>query len=246
MTESMAIALGIFVLAVLSGMIGFGVALAAIPFLSLFLPDLVHQVQPLGIMLGGVTALFAAAGFHRSGLVDWRVGGGLAALAGLASPLGVLLAQRVDPTVIWSAYFGSAGYMLWRLMVVRPLPRAPARQRFWLAALVVPMAAFSTFVGAGVGFLLVPTLIAFGFEPKRAAGTNAVVVVAQSASALAFHLPRAQLDGALTAWLVVAGAFGAYSGARLTSLRLSNQQFKYVFVGLMSALLLYRLYRLLV
>jgi uncharacterized membrane protein YfcA len=87
---------------------------------------------------------------------------------------------------------------------------------------------------------------AFGFEPRRAAGTSAVVVVAQSASALAFHLLRAQLDGALTAWLVVAGAFGAYSDARLTSLRRSNQQFRYVFVGMMSALPLYRLYRLLV
>ena len=130
-------------------------------------------------------------------------------------------------------------------MASRPLQHAPARQLVGLALLVVPISVFSTFIGAGVGFLLVPTLIAFGYEPKRAAGTNAVVVVAQSASALVFHLPRAQLDGALTAALLAAGALGAYLGARLTSLRLSNQQFKYVFVGMMSILLLYRLYRLL-
>ena len=245
MTEMLMMAAGIFVLSVFSGMLGFGVALAAIPFLSLFLPDLVHQVQPLGIALGGATALFAAIGFHRSGFVDLRTGSWLAALAGLTAPIGVLLAQRIDPTVIWIAYFVSAGYMLWRLMVTRPLPRALARRLVGLAVLVVPISVFSTFVGAGVGFLLVPTLIAFGFEPKRAAGTNAAVVVAQSASALAFHLPRAQLDGALTATLLLAGALGAYLGARLTSLRLSNQQFKYVFVGMMSILLPYRLYRLL-
>ncbi len=37
---------GLFVLAVVSGMLGLGVAFAAVPFLGLFLPDLVHQVQP--------------------------------------------------------------------------------------------------------------------------------------------------------------------------------------------------------
>ncbi|BCW95773.1 MAG: sulfite exporter TauE/SafE family protein [Fimbriimonadales bacterium] len=236
---------GIFVLSVLSGMLGFGVALAAIPFLSLFLTDLVHQVQPLGIALGGATALFAAIGFARSGLIDGRTAVWLALLAGAASPLGVLAAQRTAPTVIWIAYFLSATYMLWRLIRARPLQSAPPRQLAWLALLVVPIAVFTTFVGAGVGFLLVPTLIAFGFEPKRAAGTNAVVVVAQSASALAFHLPRAQLDGGTTITLLVAGALGAYLGARFTSLRLSNQQFKNVFVGMMVVLLLYRLYTLL-
>jgi len=245
MIELLIIASGIFVLAVLSGMLGFGVGLAAIPFLSLFLPDLVHQVQPLGIALGGATALFAALGFHRSGLVDGRTAVWLAALAGLASPLGVLLAQRIDPRLIWLAYFISATYMLWRLLAARPLQSAPPRRLVWLALLVLPISVFSTFVGAGVGFLLVPMLIAFGFEPKCAAGTNAVVVVAQSASALLFHLPHAQLNLLLTATLLTAGALGAYIGARLTSLRLTNQQFKYVFVGMMSTLLLYRLYRLL-
>jgi uncharacterized membrane protein YfcA len=245
MIEPLVMAGGIFVLALLSGMLGFGVALAAIPFLSLFLPDLVRQVQPLGLALGGVTALFAALGFHRSGLVDGRTAAWLSVSAGLASPLGVLLAQRVDPRLIWLAYFGAATYMLWRLLAARPLHSAPPRRLSWLAILAIPIAVFSTFVGAGVGFLLVPTLIAFGFEPKRAAGTNAVVVVAQSASALAFHLPYAQLNLMLTATLLTVGALGAYIGARLTSLRLTNQQFKYVFVAMMATLLLYRLYRLL-
>jgi len=245
MTELLVMAGGIFVLALLSGMLGFGVALAAIPFLSLFLPDLVRQVQPLGLALGGVTALFAALGFHRSGLVDGRTAAWLSVSAGLASPLGVLLAQRVDPRLIWFAYFGAATYMLWRLLAARPLHSALPRRLAWLAILAIPIAVFSTFVGAGVGFLLVPTLIAFGFEPKRAAGTNAVVVVAQSASALAFHLPYAQLNPTLTATLLTVGALGAYLGARLTSLRLTNQQFKYVFVAMMATLLLYRLYRLL-
>ncbi len=244
--ETVWMAAGIFVLSVFSGMLGFGVALAAIPFLSLFLTDLVHQVQPLAMALGGTTSLFAAIGFYRSGLVDTRLGAWLALLAALASPLGVMAAQRVPHQIIWVAYFVSAGYMLWRLIQARPLQTAPRRQLAWLMVLVVPIAIFSTFIGAGVGFLLVPTLIVFGLEPKRAAGTSAVVVTAQSASALAFHWQNAQLNLSLVLILMAAGAFGAYLGARFTSLRLSNQQFKYVFVVTMTVLLVYRLYRLLV
>lgn len=41
-------------------MLGLGVAFAAIPFLSFFYPGLVHEVQPLSLLLNGVTATFAA------------------------------------------------------------------------------------------------------------------------------------------------------------------------------------------
>jgi len=58
---------GFFVLAIVSGMLGLGVDFAAVPFLGSFLPDLVHQVQPLALLLNGVTALFATFGFARSG-----------------------------------------------------------------------------------------------------------------------------------------------------------------------------------
>jgi uncharacterized membrane protein YfcA len=70
--QTVIIVAGIAVLAVVSGMLGLGVAFAAIPFLGLFLPDLVHQVQPLSLLLNGVTALFAVFGFAKSGYIDWK------------------------------------------------------------------------------------------------------------------------------------------------------------------------------
>jgi len=57
--KTLLIVLGLLVLSVVSGMLGLGVALAAVPFLALFMPDLVHQVQPLSLLLNGLTALFA-------------------------------------------------------------------------------------------------------------------------------------------------------------------------------------------
>ena len=79
---------GLFVLAVASGMLGLGVAFSAVPFLALYLPDLVHQVQPLSLLLNGITALFAVFGFARSGLVDWRKAIILALVTTASAPLG--------------------------------------------------------------------------------------------------------------------------------------------------------------
>ena len=64
--QEIIIVIGLLILAVLSGMSGLGVAFAAVHFLSLFLSDLVNKVQPLTLLLNGLTALFATFGFARS------------------------------------------------------------------------------------------------------------------------------------------------------------------------------------
>ena len=72
MNTMIIIAGGLGLLAIISGMLGLGVAFAAVPFLSLFFPDLVNQVQPLTLILNGLTGLFATIGFAISGYVDWK------------------------------------------------------------------------------------------------------------------------------------------------------------------------------
>lgn len=60
MNQKLIIIIGLFILATLSGMLGLGVAFAAVPFLGLFLPDLVHQVQPLSG--ARITSLYVPSG----------------------------------------------------------------------------------------------------------------------------------------------------------------------------------------
>lgn len=227
-------------LAFFSGMLGFGVALAAVPFLSLFLDDLVHQVQPMSIALGGATALFAALGFGRSGYVDGRLGWKLAVLAGLASPVGVWLAQRTNPTLLWGLYFLSVSYLLYRMVKPRVVQPSRAGAPAMALLLMAPIAIYSTMLGVGVGFLLVPTLIALGLEPKRAAGTNALAVTAQSLTAFLYHAPTAQIDWRLLGLTALGGIIGSYWGARFTSQRLGAAQVRWVFALMMGAMMLYR------
>lgn len=207
---------GLFVLSVLSGMLGLGVAFAAVPFLALFLPDLVHQVQPLSLLLNGLTALFAAFGFARSGYLDWSRAPPLAVVTTIFAPLGALLAQRVEPTLIWMAYLASVAYLAYRLF--RPVRERPGREDFRVAlVLSAPISILSGLLGVGPGFLLMPTLVIVGFPAKRAAAVNAFAVTPPSFSALVPHLPNAIWDPPLTAALLAVGAVGSFGGALIAS-----------------------------
>ncbi len=241
MGDSMAMVLGLVVLAFFSGMLGLGVAFAAVPFLGLFLPDLVHQVQPLSLLLNGVTGLFSTIGFARSGLVEWRRAAGLAVVTTVSAPVGAFLAQRTHQTYIWALYFAAVVFLAYRLF--RPVRERPKGQENYRAALVlaIPISVLSGLLGVGPGFLLLPTLILAGFEAKRAAGMNALAITPPSFSSLVPHLGTARLDPSLTLALVLAGSAASYAGARLTSLRIPSARLRQLFGVLIVVMTAYKL-----
>jgi uncharacterized protein len=235
--------IGLFVLSVVSGMLGLGVAFSAVPFLGLFLPDLVHQVQPLSLLLNGITALFAVFGFARSGLVDWRKAVTLAVITTLTAPAGAWLVQYVNQIYVWFAYLASVLYLSYRLF--RPVQERPGEENFRLAlVLAVPISVLAGFLGIGPGFLLMPTLILVGFNAKKAAGINAFAVCPPSFSALIPHIGTARWDMDLALPLLVAGAVGSFLGARLTSLYVPSGRLKQIFGVLIVIMTAYKIYTL--
>lgn len=221
--------IGLLVLSLASGMLGLGVAFAAVPFLGFFLPDLVHQVQPLSLLLNGVTAMFAAAGFARSGFVAWRPALLLTAVAAVGAPMGSWLAQGASPTWLWGLYLAAVGYLAWRMF--RPSPEtSDARPRLALAlVLTLPISVAAGLLGVGPGFLLMPALILAGYAPKVAAAVTAVAVTVPSFTALVPHLGTAEIDVPLAAALLAAGATGSFVGARLTSRFVSGPALRRMF-----------------
>lgn len=242
------IAGGLLVLSIVSGMLGLGVAFAAVPFLGLFMHDLVHEVQPLSLILNGITALFSLLGFARSGLVQWRPAILLAVVTTLVAPLGAWLAQIVDARWLWGLYFVAVAYLAFRmLMPEKPSTSGTAMQpRLKLALLLAfPISVAAGLLGVGPGFLLLPTLILLGYESKRAAAINALAVCPPSFSALLPHLATAKVDWQLAAILVVVGAAGSFAGARITSLYVPDRRLKVVFGALILAMTGYKLYQML-
>lgn len=230
--EVLVIAIGLLVLSVASGMLGLGVAFAAVPFLGFFMGDLVHEVQPLSLFLNGVTAIFAAVGFAKSGLVAWRPALMLTAVTAVGAPLGSLLAQGASQAWLWGLYLVAVGYLAFRMFQKGggPLEGAAEHPRLGLALiLAVPISVVAGLLGVGPGFLLMPVLIVAGYEPKLAAGITAVAVTLPSFTALIPHLGTAKVDLGVAAVLVVVGAAGSFFGARLTSRFVSGPTLKRVF-----------------
>ncbi len=241
---------GLFLLAILSGMLGLGVAFVAVPFLSLFLPDLVNQVQPLTLLLNGVTALFAVFGFARSRLVDWPKAIALVTVTTLSAPIGSLVVHRVEQRLVWVIYLASVIFLTYRLFKPAKARTDAAGQplapNFRLALLLaIPISILAGFLGVGPGFLLMPTLILVGFDPKLAAGMNAFAVTLPSFSAFIPHLPTAVFDPTLTIALLIAGAGGAFLGARITSLYVASNRLRQIFGVLIVVMTAYKLITLL-
>lgn len=246
MTETLGIAAGLAVLSVASGMLGLGVAFAAVPFLGLFMTDLVHEVQPLSLLLNGVTALFSLAGFARSGLVSWRPALLLAIVTTIAAPLGAWLAQHVEARLLWALYFAAVAFLAWRMFLPEAEGTVAGEPSLPLALFAAaPISVVAGMLGVGPGFLLLPTLILLGHEPKRAAAINALAVTPPSFSALLPHFSTAKVDPGLGALLVVVGAAGSFLGARITSLYLPGRRLKQAFGVLIVVMTAYKLVQLL-
>jgi uncharacterized protein len=244
MSPMVIMVIGLGILAVASGMLGLGVAFAAVPFLAFFLPDLIHQVQPLSLLLNGITALFAVFGFAQSGYVDWRKAIILAVVTTLSAPFGAWLVLYTPVMIVWIAYLLSVIYLAYRLF--RPVQARPGEENFKLALiLAVPISVLSGLLGVGPGFLLMPTLILVGFEPKKAAGINAFAVMPPSFSSLIPHMSTARFDLQLTAALLLVGAAGSFLGARLTSLYVPSGRIKQFFGVLIVIMTAYKIYTLL-
>jgi len=240
MSETLIVVLGILVLSIVSGMLGLGVAFAAVPFLSLFMADLVNEVQPLSLLLNGITAAFAAVGFARSGLIDWRKALTLAAVTTVFAPIGAWLAQSTPTNLIWAVYLVAVGYLAYRLF--RPVKERTGTENFGLALLLAaPISVLSGLLGVGPGFLLMPTLILVGFETKRAAAINAFAVCPPSFSALIPHVSTAVWDPGLTIGLLAVGAVGSFAGARITSRWVPSVRLKQAFGVLIVVATAYKL-----
>jgi hypothetical protein len=235
---------GLAMLAVISGMLGLGVAFSAVPFLSLFLPDLVNQVQPLTLLLNGLTALFATFGFAKSGLVDWKKAITMSVITTISAPAGAYLAHYINQTYILYVYLAVVIYLAFSLF--KPVKSKEDVQENFRLALVfaVPISILAGFLGIGPGFLLMPTLILLGFEAKRAAGINAFAVTPPSFSALVPHLSTAVWDMRLTVALLIVGAVGAFAGARITSLYVPSNRLKQLFGILIVIMTAYKIYTL--
>lgn len=238
--QDLMILLAIGSMAVVSGMLGTGVAFAAIPVLSMGGMDLVHQVQPIALLLNGVTALCSAISFGRAGYIDFGKSAKLAVVATVFSPIGAFAALHTSEPALWGCYFVTVAATLY-FMQERQTPVDERLSFSRVLALAAPIAALSGLLGVGAGFLLVPLMVFAGFSTHRAAAMNSVAVVPASFASLIPHAEGAAVSLSQALPLVACAALGAFFGGFLSSRAVSEKALRRLFVAVIVALAAYKL-----
>jgi Domain of unknown function DUF81. len=100
-------------------------------------------------------------------------------------------------------------------------------------------------LGVGPGFLLMPTLVLLGYEPRLAAGINALAVCPPSFSAFIPHIPTMRVDPLFLLAVVAAGSAAAYAGARTTVKHVKGRTLRRIFGLVIVVMTLYKLVTLL-
>lgn len=210
----------------------------------LMLPILVYVVGvapllaiPLSLLVVGTTSAAALLPHARSGNVHWRQG----LLFGSAGMIGAYAGGRLSPLLpSWLLLTGFAVLMvvtavsMLRGNLERPCERRAQLPRALLQGLVVGVV--SGLIGAGGGFLVVPTLVLLcGMTMRRAVGTSLLVIALQSLAGFAAHLHHAELDWSLAASTAVASVVGSLLGAHW-SLRIAQAKLRRWFAWLVLAL----------
>lgn len=210
----------------------------------LMLPVLVYVVGvtpalaiPLSLLVVGATSAAALLPHARSGNVHWQRG----FVFGLAGMAGAYGGGRISPLFPpWALLTCFAVLMLLTAIGMLRSKREPQRKprahvaRVLLQGAVVGVV--SGLIGAGGGFLVVPTLVLLcGMTMRRAVGTSLLVIAMQSMAGFGAHLHHAELDWRLAAWTAAAAVVGSIVGAHW-SLRLPQVKLRRWFAWLVLAL----------
>ena len=243
--------LALFALSFLSGMLGLGVAFVAIPALGLFGFELKHVIMPWALWLNGLTAISAAITYMRKKMVDYRTAIPLVLITTALAPVGVWLLRYVETRTVWWVFVEVLIFLSVRVLTgnqaqtgpdVTDIPNAKRGVACGVGGLI---GIFAGFLGVGLGFLLMPTLVLVGYTARIAAATNSLAVTLPSFSAFAAHWAEARFDPRLLVTTSVTATVGAQLGAAFMAQRVKSIVLKRAFAALLVALALQRAFALL-
>ena len=221
----------VFVFSGLLAMAGLGAAFLFVP-LFYYLGVPLAEATPTALLLNVVSLLFATINYWRGKLINWRVGLPVLVAAVILSPVGALLTQSVNKTVLlamFAAFLVFAGSMM---LFYKAKKREQALSRpveIGAGAGVGTVAGFlGGLLGIGGGNFILPVLNWMGLDTKVAAGTTALVVVFSSLSGFLGHATMSGLDPWFVGIMAVMAAAGSIVGSQLMKTKLSSTQLKKV------------------
>ncbi len=208
---------------------GVGAAFILIPvFMALGIE--VHTAMATALLLNAIAMSVASVTFVRRRLVMWRVAIPVLVVAAALSPLGVLVSRGLDRKLLLWLFVGFLVFAALMMLLYTPRARDVTPRTGTLLGVGMGVGGTAGFVGGllgvGGGNIIVPALVALGFEPKKASATTSFIVIFASLSGFLGHVSVGGMDYVLLAWTVLGSAAGAALGAWLMSDWLKGRQVK--------------------
>jgi len=212
---------------------GVGAAFVLIPvFLALGIE--VHTAMATALLLNAVAMSVASVNFVRKRLVVWKVALPMVVVASALSPLGAWVSQGLDRAVLLWLFVGFLVFAALMMLLYTPRARETASGSGTLLAAGLSVGGVAGFVGGllgvGGGNIIVPALVAYGFDPKKASASTSFVVIFSSLTGFLGHLSLAGMNYTLLGWTAAGSAAGAVLGSWLMTDKLKGRQVK-VLIG---------------
>jgi len=241
----LALALAVLIGVVL-GLLGGGGSILTLPLLTYVVHLDTKSAIASSLFVVGVTSATGVIAHARAGRVRWRTG----LLFGVAGMLGAFgggrLAGHIPGHVLMVLF--AILMVVAAVAMLRGRRTTAATTRGELPVLRVMVQGMIVglvvgVVGAGGGFVVVPTLVLLGgLGIEQAVGTSLVVIAMQSFAGFAGHLGHARVDWPITLAITAAAVVGSFAGGGLAGKvppALLRKGFG-VFVLAMAALVLFK------
>lgn len=204
------------------GLLGGGGSIVAVPVLVHIAGLPSKEAIAMSLLVVGATSIVGVVHHAMRGNVDWHAGAVFAPFAMAGAFAGGLGAAYVPGSLLLGMF--AAMMVATSVAMLRGRESSDAegtRQRvaLWKIALEgLAIGGFTGLVGAGGGFLVVPTLMLLGGLSMRAAvGTSLLVIAAKSFTGFAGYASHVQLDYPLALTLVGFAVVGTLLGSSLST-----------------------------
>jgi hypothetical protein len=211
------------------GLTGTGGSILAVPTLVYLVGQDVHTA--IGTSLAVVGGIAAEGAAEQRDSVQWKAGLLLGALGVMGSIPGSLLSPYVSGVVLLLLFSALTLAASMSMLLSRRTDAASSRPAPpWAIVGAGTAIGFLTgFLGVGVGFLIVPTMLfAFACTMQAAIATSLLVIAFNSFVGLATRFAAATVDWSLVAAFLAGGIAGSVAAGTLVP-RLDQQRLKQIF-----------------
>jgi uncharacterized membrane protein YfcA len=221
---------------------GTGGSILAVPTLVYLVGQDVHMA--IGTSLAVVGGIAAEGAVEQRKTVEWKAGLLLSACGIVGTMPGSLLSAYVSSTVLMLLFSGLTIAASTSMLLSSQRADSPQKKPapLWVILIAGIFIGFLTgFLGVGVGFLIVPTMVfAFACTMQVAIATSLLVIAFNSFVGLATRFATASIDWTIVGAFLVGGIAGNTAAAILVG-RLDQRRLKRIFavfilaVGLFTA-----------